>query len=366
MRREREPSVNLHMYFGKIYMVERKLRLKSLAMQNMYSVNHEGHFLGMYDPEYLESMTAIDSSGGADDDANMSFVAQPPKRLAKMPRLRLLRGNKVSRQHCDGLRKMMPLQKYFLLSGRVLRDHRPGSTYSSSEVNSPVSPLASRKDSGHAPYGDTPRSMPESHRSLTPSGRSVANFGASTSSSMTSADGPIINLGRDYISNIFQHHGSSLTHLLLLPQWRLSTSDLSRLCRSCFNLQELGCNLETPRVEMLSQIIPFLPKLFAIRLLDNLDEWDTPETENAVVEQWFDDNIGGEPSWRGRGTLKWVGLGDSVFEVVKQPAGQANGDMEDEYMDGEERRLRERLVRRPLIAASDVEIWKMDRLDICV
>ena len=371
MRREREPSVNLLMYFGKIFMVERKLKLKSLGMQNMYAPNYEGHFLGMYDPNYLESMTAIDSSGGADDDANMSFVAQPPKRLAKMPRLRMLRGNKVSRQHCDGLKKMEPLQKYFLLSGRVLRDHRPGSTYAASEVGSVASPRSLRgslKGNGHAPYGDTPQSNPESSHSLTPGGHSMVNYGVSTPSSMTSHDGPIINLGRDYLDNIFQFHGRTLTHLLLLPQWRLTTGDISRLCASCFSLQQLGCNVEAPRVETLGLFIPQLPKLSAIRILDNLEEWDFSEEDDTGVERWFDERIAREPLWKGRDKLKWIGLGDLVFEVAKRVPDRVSGAMEDEdfAMNGEDRTYREMLVRRPLVTASDVEIWKMDRLDICV
>ena len=368
MRREREPSVNLHMYFGKIYMVERKLRLKSLAVQNMYSPDHEGHFLGMYDPNYIESMTTIDSAGGADDDANMSFVSQPPKRLAKMPKLRMLRGNKVSRQHCDSLKKMMPLQKYFLISGRVLREHRPGSTYCASEVNSmtsPTSPRTYRKPSGHGPYGDTPQSIPDSNRSRTPGGRSAADFGASPPSSVTSHDGPIISLGRDYLDHIFQFHGATLTHLLLLPQWRLSHGDISRLCRSCVSLQQLGCNVETPQVETLGLLIPYLPKLFALRILDNIEEWETPEEENKRVERWFNDNIARQASWRGRERLKWIGLGDSVFQVVKRGHVDDVED-DDDAMDDIETPFREKLVRRTLAAASDIDVWKMDRLDICV
>ena len=375
MRRERESSVNLQMYFGKLLLSDRKLNLKSLAMQNLYSVEHEGNFLGMYNPNTLESMTAIDSTGGADDDANMSFIAEPPKRLAKMPMLRFLRGNKVSRKHCDGLGKMVGLHEYYLLTGRPLRDQRPGHAANSrtGSIASPDSVHSGRKGSvpyanangGRSSASNTPQSIPDSAQA-TPASRWSAGGGAyATPSSTSSADGPVAALGRDYLDNIFRVHGASLGRWLLLPQWRLAPDDVERLVRCCPGLEQLGCSVEGIGVasggaalDALGALAKGLPQLKALRLLDGPDDALAEEVRRPGGEEWYEERVGVE-AWRPDGgrTLRWVGLGDTVFEVLPG---------EPEFVDwgGGEGRWRRRAVRRSLSVVREVQIWKMDRLDV--
>lgn len=371
MRRERETSTNLHMYFGKIWASSQKMRLKSIAMQNLYCLGQQGNFLGIYDPAYLESMTAIDATGGADDDANISFVVEPPKRLAPMPRLRLLRGNKVSRPHCDGLRKMAPLRKYFLISGRELREDRTPSNSKTGSVASPGSQSSDGHRGGMIYDGTrsvigTPQSHTD-HRTTSPS-VSGGNPFTTTIAPGSASDIPIINLGRDYMDNVFQFHGATLTHLLLLPQWRLSSKDIRLLTLSCKQMTQLGIGVEDSSFETLQSIIPNMRKLKALRILDPPSNWAGMENAGDSPQEgdeWYEEKISDQTWQAGWDILQWLGLGSQVFELLgRENVSNRMGDV-DEHGDMEtDDTTRRRVVKRPLSAIREIDIWKMDQKKI--
>jgi hypothetical protein len=370
MRRERETSTNLHMYFGKIYASNSKMKLKSIAFQNLYCLGHTGNFLGLYDPAFLEQMTQIDSTGGADDDANMSFVVEPPKRLAPMPRLRIIRGNKVSRPNCDALKRMAPLKKYFLLSGRELReDHTPSNSRGGS-IASPGSHISdSNRGSlydGPRSVGGTPQSIPDNKTS--PSNASNPFTAATTPGSVSGPDAPIIHLGRDYMDNVFRFHGPTLTHLLLLPQWRLSPEYIRRLTLSCVNLQEVGIGVEDGSFDTLQAIVPNMRKLTSLRILDPPESWanlDGISESMQAEDEWYEEKISDQTYRPGWLQLKWLGLGNKVFELLGEE--EAPVDPDDRYEDDMDtgKSYRRRVARRPLAAVMDtIEIWKMDQKKI--
>ena len=371
MRRERETSTNLHMYFGKIWSATKKMKLKSLAMQNLYCLGQQGNFLGIYDPAYLESMTAIDATGGADDDANVSFVVEPPKRLAPMPRLRALRGNKVSRPNCDGLKKMAPLQRYFLISGRELHDDRTPSNSRTGSVASPGSQISDSQRGGL--FYDGPRSVvgtPQSHgeHRVSPPSVSGSNPFAAASTPSSMSDTPIINLGRDYIDNIFKHHGATLTHLLLLPQWRLTSKDIRMLTINCKKIEQLGMGLEDSSFDTLQSIIPNMRRLRALRILDPPANWAGMDGANGsprAEDEWYEEKISDQTWQAGWDVLKWLGLGSQVFELLARervsPIANDNSDNDD--MDAEDS-TRRRVVKRPLSAVREIDIWKLDKKTI--
>ena len=403
MRRERESSVNLQMYFGKILLTDRKLRLRSIAMQNLYSVEHEGNFLGMYDPRTLEAMTSIDSAGGVDDDANMVFVATVPKRLAQMPRLRFLRGNKVSRRHCDALAKMAGLHEYYLISGRAPRDEAPDASSSGASATatgngssgsprggpdsaaSAASPPRSARggaDGIGSPFGGGPlpsgwgsvQHTPGSggHATPGPHGGGGGGGGGGSGSSpggSTASDAPIAALGPAYLDAIVGAHGATLQKLLLMPQWRLGARDAALLARGCPQLRQLGLGLEAAAgVEVLGDaLLPGLARLEAVRLLEPTDEsTGALDVARQLGDEWCVERLGlevgkgmaarGEAGRRCR--LRWIGLGDMVFEV-REPAEQRVAELE-----GGQRVHIWGAVRRSVRDVGDIEIWKMDRLEI--
>ena len=399
MRRERESSVNLQMYFGKILLTERKLRLRSIAMQNLYTVEHEGNFLGMYDPRTLEAMTSIDSAGGVDDEANMVFVATAPKRLAPMPRLRFLRGNKVSRRHCDALAKMAGLHEYYLITGRVPRDDAGTPSSGSSAIaagngsvgsprrggpasaTSAASPPHSARDADgmSSPFGGPPlpsgwgsvQHTPGSGGQGTPGGHGASGGPSSSAGGSGAADAPIAALGPAYLDAIVGAHGATLQRLLLMPQWRLAARDAALLARGCPQLRQLGCGLAPALgLEALGDaLLPGLPHLRALRLLDPTaaDEGTGAlDVARQLGDEWCVERLGLEAGkaiaargdTAGRCALRWVGLGDMVFEL-REPAEQRFAELE-----GGQRVRLWGAVRRSVKDVAEVEIWKMDRLEI--
>lgn len=370
MRRERETSTNLHMYFGKIWASSKKMRLKSIAMQNLYCLGQQGNFLGIYDPAYLESVIVIDATGGVDDDANISFVVEPPKRLAPMPRLRMLRGNKVSRPNCDGLKKMAPLREYYLISGRELREDHTLSNSRTGSVASPGSQSSDSHRSGMIYDGTrsavaTPQNQND-HRTSSPSVSGGNPFTTSLAPGSTS-DTPIINLGRDYMDNIFQFHGATLTHLLLLPQWRLSSKDIYLLTLSCKQMTQLGIGVEDINFETLQSIIPKMRKLKALRILEPPPTWAGMENAGDSPQEggeWYEERISDQTWQAGWNTLQWLGLGSQVFELLgRENVTNRIGDDEDSDMETDDT-TRRRVVKRPLAAVREIDIWKMDQKKI--
>lgn len=261
MREAREASINLGLIFGRVIAAKHKMPLKHVAFQNMYAYNemysaniiHE-----IIDPETIESFIMISSFGGADDSADFSFVdnswniatAKPPT-----PNLRVLCGDKVSRMHCAMLSGFTTLERYYLITGRKLQDPPFQQALEDTRSNDNG---AGRTSSGDSLSLALPTGFPDGYRITNPC-------------TPPAEPTPITRLQHDYLENISKFQGPTLRHLLLMPQWRLSTEDLAKLVRSCPNLEQLGLGLEMSTYTMLRLLIPFLPKLYAIRLLESVD-----------------------------------------------------------------------------------------------
>lgn len=205
MREAREPSVTLSSYFGRSIAVNYKIPLKTLAFQNLYT-HHDSVVHDLLNHK-VEEFSMISSAAGAGDSADMAFIdhtwrTSPPK---TMPPFKMIRGDKISTTHCSLLGKLKGLERYYLVTGRKLK---------------PMEMDGSTESTPH--YAD---SCPVSLKSpVTPE---------------APADPSLITLGASYLDNIFKSHGPTLRHLLLMPQWRLSSEELARLVRSCPLLEQL-------------------------------------------------------------------------------------------------------------------------------
>ena len=361
MRLEREPSINIHSLFGKVRTSDYRMHLKIFCMQNLYAQN-DGNYRDLYVPELMEEFVLIDSAGGANDDASLSFVSGPPVHLPSMERLHTLRGNKVSRRHCQIMSKLAKtLQRYFLISGRELRD-RPFTLTPPSQAGD----VSQSSTPNTLPYdnntpsvnGATPRSLPD-HATTASGGYRRSSSIVASSPGSTNNDGPVIALGPFYLETICACYGNTMTHLLLLPQWRLSDANLDKLAKSCPGLRQLGAATDSPPLDVLRIMANALPGLTAIRILDYPEGTDITDAAVALGTDWYEQRLGLE-KWAqpGRGKLRWIGIGELAFEVASDARSGAEVEV-----DGERRWWRN--VRRvPLKRVRDVDIWAKDRLVI--
>ncbi|KAL9122887.1 MAG: hypothetical protein Q9187_000558 [Circinaria calcarea] len=302
MREAREPSVTLSSYFGRAIALNYKLPLKTLAFHNLYA-QHDSVVHDLLDLT-VEEFSMISSAAGVGDSADMAFIdyswrTSPPK---TMPPFKMIRGDKVSTTHCSLLGRLKGLERYYQITGRKLK---------------PMEMDGSTESTPH--YAD-PRPVPV-ESPVTPE---------------TPADPSLISLGASYLDNICNCHGSTLRHLLLMPQWRLSSEELARLVRSCPLLEQL---------------------LHAIRILDQPHE---SGLSDKILEKGvqYEECMLGKEAWKRNWTrLKWVGVGDFVFEVH-------GSEVITETAEDGSIQSRRKVLRRPLDAVKDVEIWSMDRLEI--
>ncbi|MCJ1281510.1 hypothetical protein MMC26_000830 [Xylographa opegraphella] len=362
MRDAREPSVNLHSYFGKVVTANYKMPLKHIAFHNLFAFN-EDVFEKILDPNLIESYTMISSMGGTDDAADIAFMDATWKGAGPMapPNLKMLRGDKVSKLHCNMMGKFKKLERYYLVTGR-----NPNNCYSNASAksdnvkglnghsNSMMHSVTNSDSSGgsNAATSNSPGSTPQSTISTT-SFTSCPMSNPTTRFTPLSESNTLSHLGKEYLENIYKYHGTSLRHLLLMPQWRLSSEDLARLVRHCPNLEQVGLGLEVSDFNMLRLLIPFLPKLYAIRILENIDDYTLTDSISRLLPNCCEE-AGDDILKMGFDTLRWIGLGDHVFEISTTPTvlGDGTGQVQ-------------KTVRRATVeSVKDVEIWSMDRLEI--
>jgi len=153
---------------------------------------------------------------------------------------------------------------------------------------------------------------------------------------------------------IVTNHGATLRHLMLPVHWPLPTSWIARLFRTCPNITQLSLATECEPLEGMSILVPFLRKLWAIRVrFPEIGEGGDP----AQVYKFM---VGGDVEHHENQMekdlaerldfpeLRYIGLGKLVWEF-------------DEIYekDGARKRRVKRISREDV---KDVEIWKMGTL----
>ena len=305
MREMCEPSININSMFGRVIAAQSPLNLRSLAIKNLFMRN-DGTCGNLMKASLLEEVTVINSPRGSESSLGSVFVDGSARIKPSPPiaHLRSLRTDRVSKEQCDFLVTLTGLQKIFLVSP---------------PREQPPTPL--------------PTSPPSSNA---PSPPSALHF----------------NLKDPYLEAITTNHGSTLTHLLLPPTWRLPASDIARLVRNCPNLQQLAVGIELPEFPHMKLLIPFLPKLRAFRILDNPEDGGKFSAKMRELDEarCHEKEIAEGSAEKSCDSMRWVGISESVFEVGK--AEQAEG------------RWRRKVWRRTLKDVEDVAIWKMDSLEV--
>ena len=315
MREMREPSVNLSTMFGRCQSKSRPLTLRRIAIKNLFTYTADDFCESIYDFSAVEEITAINSTGALGDAGAAAFIDSPLRKTGPtFPSLKLLRGDKASRDLQHLLANTTGLEKLYLIG------NKRGTNY------------------------DSPSTYP----------RSPSSNGSSPHSDLHSS-----SLRDDTIEAIAQNHGQTLRHLLLPPQWRLTSDNVALIVRNCPNLEQLGLGAEFDRFMSMRLLMPFLPKITAIRVLDNPDSSDFRDKMHELDDGRHEKQIGGATSKNEWSRFRWMELADLVFEVGKTEL------MEDEEGATPGKMVyRRRVWKRDAEAVKDIAIWKMDSMDV--
>ncbi len=324
MKEAQEPSIKLNTFFGRVLSSNYTMPLRSISLQNLY-MHNDGSCDNVIDTATVREITLINSVMGEGDEAANVFM-DPRCQTGRRPKhnmaeLRMLRIDKVSKQQCEFLGSFTGLERLYLIGAqkRTKNQSRSASPMISSAallLNSPAS---------------------------------------STSSSPSVSD--TLGLKDDYLENIAKNHGSTLRHLLLLPQWRLSADNIALLIRSCPHLEQLGLGVDFVDFRALRLLIPFLPKLKALRLLENPDDRSFGEKVREHDDGTHENQIGSESLNGEWSVLRYMEIASLLFEIgklrIQEPAGES----------GKQKHRRD-VKRRCPETVRDIDIWRMDTLEI--
>lgn len=294
MRRERESSVSLHSYFGRAASAKIQLPVKRLTYKNMYTRNDE-ELSTVMDPARLEEITFLNCLSPG--DPSMVFVDEtwraPHHGVARLRKLKKLRIDVADERTAQALAEISGLQEFYLVD-RFAATSRLTSVSGSSVLETSYSAAVTSEDKNAS--NSTPVTPTTPHYQLPAS----------------------VSLGSEFVAALSTNHGYSLRILLLSDRWKLGKEALSHLAKSCPNLCQLGVAIDGEQFLTLKAILPFCPKLFAVRILEGF------ETHATVMERMREirdaaphahvEVLGREVSKEEYKNVRYFGLGPLAFE----------------------------------------------------
>ena len=347
IRRMAEPSLNMETFFGQAYKTGKKLKLKHAGGQNWFGRNsldapNVVHMAG------CESMAFLDFFGGVQGGEANVYVDETWKNLPPDFKLyyRTMRFNEFEPQHIGMVKNSTGLEKVYIVGDRL------GAPSMSSTSN--VHPPYFRADADYITPEDSPSSVSVPASTATASTKST-NSAHSTNDSRSSdrSAAAAASLGPLFLEAFSTNHGSTLQHFLLPPCWLLTALDLTNLIRSCPHLTQLGLALADDQFETLRLLLPFLPKLYALRILDP----DGTRAMSTMSDSEVAAHIGRDTYIHNATTMRWIGDLGRVFKI--------GGDYEALCEDGSGRtEMRKRVKCVPKEEVAHVEIWRLDTLDV--
>ena len=309
MRREAESSLRVDTYFGRCIAANYKLQIKHFAMQNFYGANSQG-VANIVSHDTCKSITFLDMFGGVKGNSANVFLDDTWKDIPRdfKTDFRQTRTNEPATQHVQMLSNSSGMERLYFV----------GSKHSKTSCS------------------------PEAMDGLVTPEASPPDIDATA-------------LGKQYLYALTRHHGSSLKHLLLSDQWLLDHEDLGDLVRYCPNLEQLGLAVHQPsHLDTVRLLLPFLPKLKALRLLGSEGLMIRCNEQPAGKEL---ESMGIWVEKMHAPQLSWMGIGDTIFKI--------NGTIEVPQEGGTIQKLRD-VKETTWEDAKKVEIWGLDVLDIMV
>ncbi|KIW21592.1 hypothetical protein PV08_02172 [Exophiala spinifera] len=360
MREQGEASVVLARFFRKNMNHNKKIRLKHVGVYNLLATSESAECMAAMDARTIESFTALNTFGVDEDElhrSNTLFIDRtwflPNTKEAH--NTKCLRMDQLHKIHAQEIATSPDLERLYLINARYRRDGVNGESSPSSVDASP-----------RTVNGDTNRS---------------------SRSTPTYATAPMMSLRDAYLDSICNGCGPKLKHLIFPARWPLHSALTAKLIRSCPNLTQFSAAIPCSDMEVLRMVIPFLTKLWAIRVVAPRTHGEEGEKAlgifNACINQpdsVLEEDIakslrqrgpaGGVPDFP---SLRYIGMGHKVWEVgsvyeekvkVRSPAQMNTPEESSDSSYYEETIYHRKLKRITERDVSDVEIWKMDTMDI--
>jgi hypothetical protein len=354
MRDAGEPSIQLTNMLRCNIAANRPLKLKKLGIYNLFALQNGQEIQNAFDPNDIEDVTFINSFGMDEDSSQngtsgsisngmFSFFDQswgaPPKDV-KCPKSE--RHDRLSKRHLQVLQQFIGMERLYLVNAR----HNP----------------TQNGTNGH--FSQTG-----------PSPSSDSNSSTIGSSGCTPTGHQNTSLRDMYLDAICTNHGPTLRHLIFPSRWPLSPLQAAKLFRACPHLTQLSLGMERKTFPQMRMLVPFLKNLWAMRVISPRELEPIPGCDGRIGEALEDALHEGIMSTELAAAgefldLRYVGLGDRVWElggfyeemaIVKVPDSDADG-REAEYM--EQMVRKRRLKRLALNEVKHIEIWKLDTQDV--
>lgn len=260
MRESQEPSVLVHDYFRQCTAENLPMKLRKVAFYNFYA-RRTLDLKSAFEEDLVEEMTFMNNAAGTEESPyNLSFVdrtwllAGPPNAKCSW---KSIRHDTLTKEFCEFLAAVTSLERlYFVNPART-----PTET-----IQSPRQTGGQLMNTPH-PTSQMLNGAIQSSAMTSMSGLSRGGSGSSSPRSPSTNLSPVLQLRDTFFVPIITSNGATLRHLVLPSRWPLSTTLIARLVRACPNLEQLAMAPEVSAMESFQLLIPFLRKLFAMRIL---------------------------------------------------------------------------------------------------
>jgi hypothetical protein len=314
MRTEREPSVNLQSYFGRVISSKRTLKLKEIAMANMFCRN-ESEFGESISFARVSTLTFFNCMNQDDPatiftDRTWDVQRSPPELVREqLKSVKVIRSDRAGSGFSRVVRLLSDLEEIYL----VTHQQCP------SDVSNVESPGADQSSNGsvkqHPTVSVTPVEgsngliYPQATTPLSP-----------VSSNSPPWHNPILKakhvvVASDYIAAIVSHHALTLKKLLMPSFWSLGRDVMLHLVTSCPNLEQLAISVDDPSFEIIRTCVRAAPKLEALQLLfppGSVSPWRDMAAPQIRMHQ---EVLMLECRKEEYNNIRWLGLGDQTFEL---------------------------------------------------
>lgn len=325
MRREKEPSINLHQLFTRCVRANYKIPLVHVGLKNLYCSKDE-EMDRAFDTTNLKTVHFINCVDPTDQatifiDRTWMIVDTPIE--DKMRNMKELRVDRLDVHTGQPLGTLEGFEGIYLVSPE----------------GAPKALTPTGGMSGDANGNSEANGFASASVSPTPSTPSATEYSRAMLSS-----------GSSYIAAITSRHGSTLKKLLLSDLWALSASVVLGVVKACPKLEQLGLCIENNDVDILQQCMPYLKNLKALRVLVR-EENETYKKIEEMGDEVHCYALGQKFAQEEYLGLRWLGTGARIFELRELI---------------EEEGKRPRRVVRParFDDVKHIEIWGLDNLDL--